>query len=75
MTAPEAGVTLTIAEIGRAGDPDAVERVEYPNALEAYYTGVLARFGAEHVRGGTTGGTIGSKNGRVFQASRTWSIQ
>jgi hypothetical protein len=66
--------TLTIHEIGRADKPDATERTEHVD-VESAYQALVSRFGCDQIRGGITGGTIGSLNGRVFQASRVWSIR
>lgn len=67
-------VTLTVHQIGRAGDPDATDRTTHPD-VDAAFAALVARFGRDQVRGGITGGTVGTLNGRVFQASRTWSIR
>lgn len=67
-------VTLTVHDIGRAGQPDATDRTQHVDA-EAAFQALIARFGRDAIRGGVTGGTVGSLNGRVFQASKTWSVQ
>jgi len=67
-------VQLFIHEIGRASDPTATQTTVHESADHALVY-LSDRFGADHVRGGTTGGTIGGLNGRVFQASRTWAIR
>lgn len=66
-------VILTVSEIGRAGHADATDRAEYAD-IESARNKLVARFGHDSIRGGITGGTVGSMNGRVFQASRTWVI-
>jgi hypothetical protein len=67
-------VTLTVSEIGRADHPDATERSEHVD-VDSARSALVARFGADHIRGAVTYGTVGSRNGRVFQASRVWSIR
>lgn len=66
---------LTIHSIGATG-PDA-SVVSHHDTHDAALAEVLAAAGSpDHVRERDQfGGTIGSLNGRVFQASRTWSIR
>ncbi|AXH46920.1 hypothetical protein I5G67_gp084 [Mycobacterium phage Aminay] len=65
-------VTLTISEIGA---PAQTVTTEHPGASAAI-AALIAQFGADSIRGrDVSGGTIGSKNGRVFQASKTWAIR
>jgi len=67
-------VTLTIHDIGRAGHVDATELTWHDSAGEAQAY-LVRRFGIDHIRGDLSGGSIGSLNGRVFQASKLWAIQ
>lgn len=67
-------VTLTMHEIGRASDPTATTRSRHPD-MESAYGLLCALFGPDSIRGDRRSGTIGSLNGRVFQASRIWSIR
>lgn len=66
-------VTLTVWDIGRS-DPDATVRSEHADVNSAYDS-LVSQFGSEQLRGGINGGTVGSMTGRVFQASRVWSIR
>lgn len=65
---------LTVHDIGRASDPAATVRTEHADADEAM-AALIARHGVDNVRGRDGSGTIGSLTGRVFQASKTWSIR
>lgn len=66
-------VTLIVHDIGCASDPAATVHTEYSDAGTAYVA-LTDQYGAKYIRGTDLSGTIGSFNGAVFQASKTWRI-
>lgn len=68
-------VTLTIYDIGRAGQSDATVVTKH-GSYDAALTALVVRYGGnDSLRHSSKhSGTIGSMSGRVFQASRTWRI-
>lgn len=67
-------ILLTVHEIGRAGHPDATATTVHTDH-QAAILALYEKYGSSNIRGGADSGTIGSVNGRVFQASRVWSIR
>lgn len=65
---------LTVHDIGRAGQSDATETTVHKTHQEAT-TALYGKYDPRYIRGGTDSGTIGMVNGKVFQASKTWTIQ
>jgi hypothetical protein len=72
---------LTVHDIGRAGDPAATVTTEHFSARTAYEA-LGERYGFDNLRGDDIhlsgmkhgSGTVGGFTGRVFQASKVWSI-
>lgn len=67
-------VQLTVSDIGRASDPTATEITLHTDP-HAARTALFAEFGPHSIRGDETAGTVGGMTGRVFQASKSWTIR
>ncbi|QBP31200.1 hypothetical protein SEA_ARGIE_84 [Mycobacterium phage Argie] len=71
---PRPKAELVVSQIGMASHPEATERSLHKDRQEAR-DALIGRFGPDHIRGEGWDGSVGSVNGRVFQASATWSIR
>lgn len=67
-------VTMSVHDIGRASDPTATVRTVHVN-VDAARSWLVDRYGADHIRGGITSGTVVTMCGTVAQASLVWSIE